>query len=361
VDNTSRKARFLETDQPWPINAWYHAAWMNEVGDKPLARTLLNEDVVLFRDAAGNAAALEDRCCHRATPLRLGEVTELGLQCGYHGMTFDAGGTCVSIPGQEAIPAAACVRSYPVVEKQEIIWIWMGDPELADESKLLVDFPWLDDHENWPHYHGMYEIDCNYVLLVDNLMDLTHIPFIHRNTIGGGSQQGQVNASMDITPTETGVHYIRWMENIVPPPTYVRGAGFDEGVMVDRWQEFEFVVPSTVVQWTGALPVGRGARENREQDGGFNLRLYHGATPRTEDSCYYFWSPLNGYKPGDVEATKMLHKEIEVTFDEDLEFLESQHACVVANPAQPMVNIKHDKARIQANRALERMINAESD
>lgn len=332
---------------------------MPEVTDKPLARTFLGEDVVLFRAADGTAAALEDRCMHRATPLHLGEVTELGLQCGYHGVTFDGEGTCVHIPGQEIIPAQMCVRSYPIVEKQEIVWIWLGDPELADESKLLVDFPWNDDHENWPHIHDMYEIDCNYLLLIDNLMDLTHIPFIHRNTIGGGNAKGQVDATMEVTPTETGVHYIRWMENIQPPPTYVKGAGFEDGTMVDRWQEFEYVVPSTVVQWTGALPVGTGAKESREQSGGFNLRLYHGVTPRTETTCYYFWTPHNGYNPGDYEATKSLHKEIAVTFDEDVAFLESQQAILTAQPDAPLVNTKHDKALIHANRAISAMIDRE--
>jgi vanillate O-demethylase monooxygenase subunit len=350
---------FLSTDQQWPYNAWYHAAWSNEVGQQTLARTFLNEEVVLFRDANGKANALEDRCCHRATPLRLGDVVPQGLRCGYHGLVFDGSGQCVLIPGQDKIPRTAKVRSYPILEKQEIVWIWMGDPELADESKLHVDFPWNDDHENWPHFHDMFEINCNYMLLIDNLMDLTHIPYIHRNTIGGGDKKGQVDATMDVTPTETGVHYIRWMENIVPPPTYVKGAGFAEGAKVDRWQEFEYVVPSTVVQWTGALEEGRGAKQNREQKGGFNLRLYHGATPKNEESCYYFWTPLNGYKPKDEEATKILHKEIAFTFNEDTEFLESQQACMAATLDKVFVNVKHDVARVPARRAIERMIRAE--
>ena len=350
---------FVDAEQPWPLNAWYHAAWFNEVEDKPFSRTLLNEAVVLFRDTDGVAHALEDRCCHRATPLRLGDVVEGGLQCGYHGMVFAGDGKCVHIPGQDAINERARVRSFPVVERQEIIWIWMGDPALADES-TIPDYPWNDDHENWPHTYGLYEINCNYNLLIDNLMDLTHIPFIHRNTIGGGDQSGQVNATMDVTPTETGVHYIRWMENIVPPPTYKLGAGWGDDVMCDRWQEFEFVAPATVIQWTGALEVGRGARESREDKaGGFNLRLYHGATPETEDSVHYFWSPANGYKPDDREATDILHEQIAVTFKEDLEFLEAQHAALVANP-NDLVNIKHDSARMPARRAVDKMIQAET-
>ena len=97
-------------------NAWYVAALDDEVSDKPLARTLLNDAVVLFRDAQGRAAALEDRCRHRGAPLSLGEVTARGLQCGYHGMAFDGQGVCTHIPGQERIPPQARVRAYPVAE-----------------------------------------------------------------------------------------------------------------------------------------------------------------------------------------------------------------------------------------------------
>ena len=351
---------FLDTKRQWPLNAWYHASWAHEIGgEKPLARTFLNEKVVLFRNAEGDACALEDRCCHRATPLRLGDVVDEGLQCGYHGMIFNGVGDCVKIPGQDKIPPYARVRSYPLLEHQEIVWIWMGDPALATKDKLLVDFPWNDDHENWPHIHDMYEVNCNYMLLIDNLMDLTHIPYIHRNTIGGGDQRGQVNATMDVTALDTGVHYIRWMENIVPPPTYVKGAGFKDGVCVDRWQEFEYIVPSTVAQWTGALEEGRGAKDNRNQSGGFNIRLYHGVTPKTESSCYYFWTPLNGYQPKDEEATKLLHKEIAFTFNEDIEFLESQQSCMAKTMHQTFVDIKHDSARVPARRAIERMIRNE--
>lgn len=350
----------VRTEQPWPRNCWYQAAWCTEIEKgQLLARTLLNEPVVLFRDADGKVGALEDRCCHRATPLRLGEVVPEGVQCGYHGMVFAADGKCVRIPGQDSIPPQAKVRSYPIVEKQEFVWIWMGDPALADESEI-IDYPYNDDHENWPHKHGMYHVKCNYMLLIDNLMDLTHIPFIHRNTIGGGVQMEQVNADMKVKKTKTGVHYMRWMLGITPPPTYVKGAGFDEGIKVDRWQEFEFIAPGSVVQWSGALPVGMNAQENRWQEGGFQLRLYHGTTPETESSCFYFWTPANGYKPKDPEATETLYKEIAYTFTEDLEFLEEQQACLDANPDAPLVDIKHDSARLPARRTLEKMIQAES-
>lgn len=360
MSNTTN-AMQLKAAKPWPHNAWYQAGWGHEIEKGSLLpRTLLNEQIVLFRGDDGKLSAVEDRCCHRATPLRLGEVVPEGLQCGYHGLVFNGEGKCVVIPGQDNIPPQAQIRSYPLVERQEMVWVWMGDPAMADESQI-IDFPYHDDHENWPHGHAVMDIKCNYMLLIDNLMDLTHIPFIHRNTIGSGNQMGQVNATMDVTKTKTGVHYIRWMENIVPPKTYQKGAGWDEDQMVDRWQEFEYVAPTTVLQWTGALEHGRNAKEDRTQKGGFSIRIWHTATPISEDRCYYFWTACNGYKPEDPEATQILHDEIQRTFDEDVAFLENQQECLAADPNQKLIDIKHDVARRPARVALERMIRAETE
>ena len=128
-------------------NAWYVAAWDREVGRKPLARTILNEPIVLYRKADGAPAALEDRCCHRHVPLSLGTLVGDDLRCGYHGLRFDASGVCVEIPGQPKIPPGARVRSYPVVEKWNWIWIWMGEPARAD-VKLIPDW-WWAGHPDW--------------------------------------------------------------------------------------------------------------------------------------------------------------------------------------------------------------------
>ncbi len=348
-----------DTLHRWPLNAWYQAAWAHEIGDTPFARTLLGEPVVLFRDRNGHAHALEDRCCHRATPLSLGDVVEAGLQCGYHGLIFDGGGRCVEIPGQDTIPPQARVRSYPVVEQQEMIWIWPGDPDAADE-RLIIDYPYHDDHANWPHRHGRFHVQCSYLLMIDNLMDMTHVPYIHRNTIGAGVPEEQVRATMDVTRTEAGVHYIRWMTDTTPPPAYIQGAGWPADVKVDRWQEFEFIAPGTVTQWTGALETGCGALENRDQPGGISIRNWHGVTPESCSSCHYFWAPANGHRPDDAQATEALYTAIAATLREDIEFLERQQETWGRDPERPMVDIKHDAALKPARRAVERMIEAES-
>ncbi len=118
-------------------NAWYAAAWDHEVTtDKPLARTILNEPLVLFRDTSGRIAALEDRCCHRHLPLSKGKVMGDILQCGYHGLKFDTSGACVGVPGQTRVPPGSRIRSWPVLERFQFIWVWMGDADKADESLL---------------------------------------------------------------------------------------------------------------------------------------------------------------------------------------------------------------------------------
>ena len=123
---------------PFLRNAWYMAGWDYELDTGLFGRTIMNEPIAFFRDASGKVNAVEDRCCHRLAPLSLGRIEGDALRCMYHGLKFDAAGTCIDIPGQERIPASMKVRSFPIVEKQKLIWIWMGDPALADAQYRLV-------------------------------------------------------------------------------------------------------------------------------------------------------------------------------------------------------------------------------
>jgi vanillate O-demethylase monooxygenase subunit len=332
-------------------NAWYIAGWAHELTNKPLARTLLNEPVVLFRDKEGRPAALEDRCCHRGAALSLGEMVENGLMCGYHGLVFDHTGKCVEVPGQSRIPERARVRSYPLVEKNEFAWIWMGDAEKADPGKI-VDYPYNDDYANWPHKHAIMPVKCNYRLLVDNLMDLTHLGYVHRKTIGG-NPKAHVEAKMKVGRARNGVQYTRWMLNSTPPPTYVAACGFKG--KVDRWQEFEYYAPSNILQFSGATDAGTGAYEGK-RDGGFALRIFHGITPETDSSCFYFWTAANGYSQSDPKATEQLHEQIAFTFEEDKIFVEEQQRRLEGYDESRLVDIDSDGARMQMRRYLDKAI-----
>lgn len=342
------------TFEPFVRNAWYLAAWPEELTEGMVSRTIMNEPLVLFRDAAGRVGALEDRCCHRGAPLTHGEVVAEGIQCGYHGLIFDCTGTCVKIPGQDTVPRTAVVRSYPVVERQQFIWIWMGDPALADEGKI-IDYPYHDQPDKWPHRKAVFPIKANYMMMIDNLMDLSHLGYVHKKTIGG-SPNTHATAEMDVAPTENGVHFIRWMLNSPPPPTYVNAVGFQG--KIDRWQEFEYVAPSSVVQWTGAIDAGKGAKENQDQDG-FHIRLFHSATPETDKSFHYFWSTANGYRTDDPQATQDFYDEVYPTFIEDKMIMEAQQARLDLDPERELVSIRADKALILARKAIRRLIQCE--
>lgn len=335
------------------MNAWYVAAWSSDITTAPLGRTLLNEPVVFFRGADGEIAALEDRCCHRGMPLSHGMVIENDIRCEYHGMLFDKGGQCVGIPGQDAIPTNACIRSFPVAERDQIVWIWMGDPDLAD-PETIVRYPW---HDAWPNRTKTESLACNYLLVSDNLLDQTHSAYVHKSTLAS-DPDAYATAKMDIDRTPDGVRFTRWMLNCMPPGIYARAVDF-EG-RVDRWQEFEYVAPSCILQFTGAKNVGEGAYEAGDRDGGFGLRIFYGITPETEDRSWFIWSAANGHCQDDPSATDQLFHELELAFKEDEDVLVAQQQTLSRLGNRPFVNIASDGARVQARRALERKIAAEA-
>src|SRR6266853_5381774 len=165
----------------WMRNCWQVVAFAKEIGGKPLARTVCEEPIVLYRTAAGLAVALTDRCPHRFAPLSLGRVIGDQIQCGYHGLCFDHDGLCVRVPGQDSVPRAR-VQKYPLVERHGFAWIWLGDAERAD-ADLIPDFHWMDDPA-WAVAEGYHHFKANYQLVNDNLFDLSHESFVHEETIG---------------------------------------------------------------------------------------------------------------------------------------------------------------------------------
>ena len=334
------------------LNAWYVAGWSNEITGKPLGRTILNEPIVFYRGKDGRVVALEDRCCHRGMPLSQGEVFDNNIRCEYHGLMFDGSGRCVDIPGQPIIPQTAKVRSFPVEEKDDLVWIFMGDAEKANPEDIVA-YPW---HKTWP-YKGKSEVlKCNYLLASDNLLDQTHAAYVHKSTLASDND-AYAKAEMHTTPTPDGVKFVRWMLNCVPPGLYSSAVQFKD--RVDRWQEFEYVAPSCILQFTGAVDIGMGAYDKGVRDGGFGLRMFYGITPETEDTTWFFWSAANGHRQNEAEATERLFRSLEAAFKEDEIALEFQHATLRRLGDRPLINVKSDVARMHARLALERKIAAE--
>ena len=336
-------------------NAWYVGAWADELAPgQLLGRTVLGEPVLFYRSATGKASALEDRCCHRGLPLHHGAVIGETVQCGYHGLVYDSSGACVKVPGQERIPPAARVNAYPVVEQDHLLWIWMGAAEQAD-PKAIVRHTWHDDPK-WSWCKDRYLVNANYLLISDNLMDLTHVGYVHTKTIGG-TPEAHSKAEMKTTRSANGVKVSRWMLNSIPPPAYTQAVKFNKD-RVDRWMEIEFFPASVVRIHTGATDAGTGAYEGR-RDGGFGFMGLNAMTPETEHSTHYFWSGAHNFHVGVPAATDRLRNSLEVTFAEDKVIVESQYATLRANPDAPQVMIASDAGMVAARKLIAEMINKE--
>lgn len=340
-------------------NAWYMAAWADEVKAEAgplLQRTLLGKPVVFYRTTDGTAVALEDRCCHRGLPLSHGCVVGDELQCGYHGLVFDRRGLCVKVPGQERIPPAARVRAYPLVEQDHVLWIWMGDAERADPADI-PRHPWHDDPA-WAWIKDHYMIQANYQLITDNLMDLTHVGYVHGRTIGG-TPQAHSEAESQTKRTERGVRVERWMMNSVPPPAYTAGHSFGTD-RVDRWLEVEFFPPAMVRVHTGAVDTGTGAREGN-RSGGFAFMGFNLETPETESSTHYFWSGARTLNKATADQVREgLRQSLTVTFAEDKVVVEAQQKSIEADPQAPLVMIASDAGMVQARRIIDQMLKEEA-
>lgn len=348
-------------------NTWYVAAWPDELrAGELLARTICNEPVALFRGLDGTVGALEDRCCHRHLPLSQGRVCESGVQCGYHGFEFDRGGRCVRIPSQPAIPETARVRAYPVVERHNLVWIWMGDPALADPA-AIVDFSWLASPE-WRWKGTRYPVQANYELIIENLMDLTHITFVHASTIGNYALVDK--ADVKTTRTDDEVTVTRWMDDSPPPPTYAKSFPFKGNV--DRWQVIRYATPALIRLSTGAMPVGAGARAfmgdgfsahapraSLGEDAGIGLFNFNMITPETERTTHYFWAQGHDFRLDDAAFTEMMFSQIEIAFKEDWAIFEAIQRNMDRAPDAPRVDVNGDAGGIQAVRILRRAIEAE--
>jgi len=336
----------------FPKNGWYAANWSKDLTMAPVARTVLEEPVVLFRGANGKVAALEDRCCHRAAPLSRGEVTGDHLRCGYHGLTFDAQGRCVSVPGQSTIPSGAQVRSYPVVERWNVIWIWMGDAARADGGKI-VELPWLDNAD-WEGTPGYIHIEANTQLLVDNLLDYTHVSYLHSGTIAGDPREAT-------TPTKTerlddGLRVGRWMIDFKPPPLFAKAGGFTGNV--DRWQHAIWKPPSVVYMDVGAARTGTGAPQG-DRSQGISIWSTHLVTPETDTTCHYHFCFARNFGLGDTDMSRILYEGSRATFLEDKAMLEAQQKHLRGGTLDGMIHIPADAAQLQARRMLEELVRAE--
>ena len=346
----------------FPLNAWYAAAYDVEVGRTLLARTLCNQKLVMFRKTDGTVAVLEDACWHRLLPLSMGRLDGDEVTCGYHGLVYNAQGRCTHMPSQETLNPSACVRSYPVVERHRFVWVWPGDPAKADPA-LVPDMHWNHDPA-WAGDGKLITVKCDYRLVVDNLMDLTHETFVHGSSIG---QQAVAEAPFVATHGDRTATVTRWMENIDAPPFWAgqikQGLGY-EG-KVDRWQIIRFEAPCTVVidvgvaeTGTGAIPPGGNQGDPRQSDRarGVNGMVLNTISPETDGTCHYFWAFARNYCLNEQRLTHQLREGVASIFREDELVLEAQQQAMDDHPDHQFYNLNIDAGSMWARRLIDGMV-----
>jgi vanillate O-demethylase monooxygenase subunit len=337
-------------------NAWYVAAWTDDLlAGRPYAARILDDPIVIYRaDESGQLVALEDRCVHRLAPLSLGRCEGERLRCMYHGLLFNADGTVAQIPGQEKIPPQARVRSYPVSELGNWIWVWMGDPELADEA--LIPPAIGPNHPDYIMGQGHLDYEAEARLINDNLLDFSHLSFVHAESFQAGTDFADSLPKLEAL--ERGVRYTRWIVNDPGLP------GRRTGELLDNFMSYDFLVPGILLMWGGSFPAGTAkACEMAEPDRSKAISgvtfTSQAVTPMTGTTARYFfcWGPHRDH--GDAAMRDRLMGIAGKAFAEDKLMIEAQQK-VIAGTANPVVMpIAHDRGVTIFNRMIERMAASE--
>lgn len=333
-------------------NTWYVACSAAELGEQPLGRKICNEAMVFYRGADAQVAALEDFCPHRGAPLSLGRVCEGQLVCGYHGLVMGCDGKTVSMPGQR-VRGFPPIRSFPVAERYGFIWAWPGDAAQADLD--AIPKPIWHDNPQWAYGGGLFHIQCDYRLMIDNLMDLTHETYVHANSIG----QKEIDEVPCKTTTEGDVVVTsRFMHNIEAPPFWkmaLRGNDLADDVPVDRWQICRFSPPSHVMIEVGVAHAGNGGYEAPDESKVYSVVVDY-LTPETDTSMWYFWGMARKFKPDDPSMTDAIRAGQHKIFSEDLQMLEQQQQNLLRHPDRRLLMLNIDAGGVQSRKVIERLM-----
>jgi phenylpropionate dioxygenase-like ring-hydroxylating dioxygenase large terminal subunit len=331
---------------PIVMNGWYIGAWADEVGRTLMQRWICGRPVCFYRLSDGRVNAIEDRCPHRRYPLSLGRLDGDVIECNYHGYRIGDSGTCVGVAEQPDIPRAS-VHRFPLVERHGIVWIWPGDPEKADPDQI-PDVSWLTD-EKWTHVHGLVPLKSRQVLLVENLLDLTHETFLHPGSIGNAAVAA---TPIDVTSEGNKVSFIRHMVGIEAPPFYRSSMGVTTDI--DRWQDGDFYAPGIFVLNIRIAPTGT------EEPEGFHMKVVYGMTPANATETHDFFALGRDYRIDDAELSRFQLEQQLAVMQEDVDALEIQEVMVATDPGMIESSIRSDVAGVRGRRLLDKMAKAEA-
>jgi len=260
------------------------------------------------------------------------------VRCMYHGLKFDATGRCVQIPGQDIVPAKLAVRRYPLVERQGLLWIWMGEAAKADPAEI-IDFPYLSDPQ-WRGVPYYLHYEANWLLIVDNLADFAHLAFVHTKTLGGSEEYAYVSKPTSIERLPRGFRVERWHMNADAPPFH-RKVIPNPDDKVDRRNIGHMEIPGIFMLESLFAPAGRGA-ERGNFEGGREYRNCQFMTPETRRTTHFFWNYLHNFDLDDPNIALSLCNSLREGFMEDKAIIEAQQKLFDREPDTTLLAIVAD-------------------
>jgi len=330
-------------------NAWYVAAWSDELGQEPLAKLYLEQPVALFRDDDGTAHAIGGRCPHRFAPLGKGTLVDGNLQCPYHGLRFDSAGNCVFNPHESGVVPKVSVKVYPLVERHNLLWIWMGDEDKANPDEI-PDFGWLRD-DAWAPVRGAKIAEGHYELYSDNIMDLGHTNFVH-STLGANSwtvgtrrfwQEGD----------EVWAEYFHPDDYLSEGISAILGT---EGRKQDLWVKIRWNSPATMLLDFRAGDPGTAFEDMTA------LPSLHAFTPETMGTTHYHWSVARGFELDNADFTAAMQEALEYAFEhEDMPIIRDAWRLMADQDFDSMkpISLTGDAGGVRARRVLKKRIEDE--
>ena len=342
----------MNLSRNYPLNCWWVAAQAAELTRKPISRWLLEQRVVLFRTEEGVIAALEDRCAHRGGALSLGKVVGEELACPYHGFRYNVRGSCTHAPFLSHVPSALKVKCYPVREHASFVWIWMGDPSRADPA-LVPEIPWFAD-PTYIQLRTYTQVACNYMLVNENVLDLTHLAYVHADV----QYQGLQAPPATVKVTDHRVTFIVTNGDVPLAPFQAIAMGTEAGKRVNRVDWGTFASPACHFSGSDTEdPAPVNGRRSR-----YSLRGLHCATPISPNRCHYWSAVAQDYGHHVSNLTQDFTAILETIIAQDTNVLESIQTTIdqdMRGDNAPEFLVVSDRAVVEARRILKEMLEAE--
>ncbi|WP_372731512.1 Rieske 2Fe-2S domain-containing protein [Novosphingobium sp.] len=339
-------------------NAWYAGAWDYELtADNMMARKILGKGLVFLRTSDNKITVLRDRCSHRFAPLSKGRREGDCVRCMYHGLVFDADGKCVWEPSRKGVSPNTDVQMFPAVERHRLVWVWMGDAEKADPA-LIPDCHHHSSPE-WASVPKYAHFKANYKLVLDNLLDFSHLSYVHENTLGGSTTIADTRPKVE--QTDSGVKLTRWYLNEQEFAPYLRGFERFTGP-IDRWNIYHLSTLSNHFSMAaGSAPANTGAPEGKIAPDAMVFHSHQLITPEDEHNTHYFWTYGHNFLLDNTELTNGLAERVSAGFLEDREMIEAQQRIVDESGDDPMAFILVDNALTLGRRLIDEKIAEEAD